>query len=116
MTVAFDGAGINTRLMSGVRCWHGHALPHILRAQQFANALDRNPALLGSGVRTSKMRGSVNSNLAAFTRKKGVVFIKDGWGSTDHIDLWDGHQTLMKGSSNTTDYMGRGSEVWFWEM
>ena len=25
-----------------------------------------------------------------FAGKTGIVFIKDGWGPTDHIDVWDG--------------------------
>lgn len=117
MTVALHGAGINTRLLSGVRCWHGHTSPsHILRAQQFANALDRNPTLLGTNVKTIKKKGNMNSNIDVFKDKKGVVFIQDGWGSTDHIDLWDGTISQMKGSSSTSSYMAVGKAVWFWEM
>lgn len=117
MTVALHGAGINTALLSGVRCWHNHTSPsHILRAQQFAEALARTSSLLGAGISVVKKKGTVNDNLTVFSKKKGVVFIKDGWGSTDHIDLWDGLLSLMKGSADTQDYMSRGKEVWFWEM
>lgn len=47
-----------------------------------------------------------------YAGKKGIVFIKNGWGPTDHIDVWNG--TLMKGGSDL--YFARGTEVWFWEI
>ncbi|MFV8783638.1 T6SS effector amidase Tae4 family protein [Microbulbifer sp. SA54] len=43
--------------------------------------------------------------------KKGVVYINNGWGSTDHIDLWDGKR-LKAGS---VSYLDRGNQLWFWE-
>jgi hypothetical protein len=117
MTVALHDAGINTALLRCVRCWHGHKNPsHILRAQEFANALALAPQLLGPTVKIAKFKGSINSNLAEFTNNKGVVFIRNGWGATDHIDLWDGVRKLMRGSSDTADYMARGDQVWFWKM
>jgi len=30
-----------------------------------------------------------------FEGKKGIVFIKNEWGPTDHIDVWNG--AMMKG-------------------
>ena len=117
MTVALHDAGIKTHLLRAVRCWHGHKTPqHILRAQEFANALAVSPHLLGPGVKVAKLKGSVNSNLKEFTGKKGVVFIRNGWDETDHIDLWDGTMQQMRGSSDTRDYMARGDQVWFWKM
>ncbi len=117
MTVALHGAGINTRQLAAVRCWHGHTDPsHILRAQEFANSLARIPQILGAGVRVAKYTGSINDNLTAFTNSQGVVFIKNGWGATDHIDLWDGVTQVMRGSSDTVDYMARGQQVWLWKM
>lgn len=60
--------------------------------------------------------GSIRKNMSTFKRKNGVVFIMNGWGSTDHIDVWDGTSMKMKGSSNTVAYSQRGKQVWFWEM
>jgi hypothetical protein len=40
----------------------------------------------------------------------------NSWGSPDHIDVWDGINMQMKGSSDTTDYRKRGKQVWFWEL
>jgi hypothetical protein len=117
MTVALHGAGIDTSKLSAVRCWHGHNNPsHILRAQQFATALAKTPGVLGSGVTVKKMAGSMNSNLASFKAKRGVIFIQNGWGETDHIDLWDGIASQMAGSLDTAGYMMRGANVWFWQM
>jgi Type VI secretion system (T6SS), amidase effector protein 4 len=49
MTVALHGAGIKTKnLHHCVHCWHGHtASAHILRAQELANALAKQSALIG---------------------------------------------------------------------
>lgn len=46
------------------------------------------------------------------TTRKGIVFIKDGWGATDHIDLWNG-AAMKAGFQN---YFALGKEVWFWEL
>ena len=37
--------------------------------------------------------------------------IRVGWGSTDHIDLWDGEFML----AGDTSYLSKGDELWFWE-
>lgn len=49
-----------------------------------------------------------------FLDKRGIVFIQNGWGGTDHIDLWNGTSCVMKGGSR--DYFSRGRAVWFWEL
>ncbi len=36
----------------------------------------------------------------------------NGWGSTDHIDIWDGSD--MKGGQQ--QYFSLGEEVWFWQL
>lgn len=43
---------------------------------------------------------------------KGLSFIMNGWGNTDHIDLWDGE--YLKGGSS--DWLELGDQVWFWEI
>ena len=40
----------------------------------------------------------------------------NGWGNTDHIDVWDGFKLKLKGSSDTVGYRKRGEQVWFWEI
>lgn len=36
----------------------------------------------------------------------------NGWGATDHIDIWDGKD--LKGS--TPQYFSLGESVWFWKL
>lgn len=106
MGVALEKSGISLMTFNGARCWHDHSPPHILRAQELANWMKRNPNTFGeqhvfTGVSSSSFQGF-----------KGIVFIKDGWGPTDHIDLWDGYK--MRGGRN--DYFELGREVWFWNL
>lgn len=42
---------------------------------------------------------------------EGIVFIKDGWGATDHVDVRNGIVILAGDPS----YFSLGKEVWFWE-
>jgi hypothetical protein len=93
-----------------------HGPGHIRSAQELANVFYRSPKLLGGKVRKQIFDGSIDDNLAALKDKKGMVFIMNGWGGTDHIDLWDGTTMQMKGSADTADYRKRGKQVWFWEL
>ncbi|AUP76835.1 hypothetical protein CWS02_17740 [Enterobacter sp. EA-1] len=77
-------------------------------AQELATGLLGRHDLVGKAV---KKKSVTQSDYAG---KKGIVFIQDGWGSTDHIDVWDGSKMLMKGGS--PDYFALGKEVWFWEL
>lgn len=36
----------------------------------------------------------------------------NGWGGTDHIDIWDGSD--MTGGS--PQYFSLGEQVWFWQL
>lgn len=93
-----------------------HKPGHIRSAQELANVFYRNPALLGAGVKKLILDGTIDENISSFKNKKGMVFIMNGWGSTDHIDLWDGLLMKMKRTSNTVGYRKRGKQVWFWEL
>lgn len=121
MGVAIDKSGIQIgrdglRTCVGYdrRTFHTHAPGHILAAQQLADVLAQRPQLLGTGTHCKKHKGSIFTNLASFAKKKGVVFILNGWGRTDHIDLFNGESLLLKGGDST--YLTRGEQVWFWEM
>lgn len=109
MGVALNGAGLSTATFPGVKCYPNlkHSPKHILRAQELANWLATQTVGVGT---VKKYLKKVTS--ADFKGKKGIVFIKDGWGATDHIDVWDGFR--LKGG--TPDYFARGKEVWFWEL
>ncbi len=111
MSVAFDRSGVNTstfdKMYPNRRCYPGfnHSPKHILAAQELANWIKREVTLFGD-VEIIK-----NANRSHFSGRKGIVFIKDGWGATDHIDVWNG--IAMQGGS--VNYLSRGKEIWFWE-
>lgn len=112
MGVALEASGVDTSsfdiMYPNRRCYPGlnHHPKHILAAQELANWIKSKTSIFG----TVEVFSNVTS--ADFTNKKGIVFIKNGWGSTDHIDVWDG--TDMKGSS--PQYFALGEEVWFWPL
>lgn len=93
-----------------------HRPGHVRSAQELANLFYRTPTLLGADVKKQIFTGSTDNNLNSFKQKRGMVFIMNGWGNTDHIDLWDGHLMQLRGASNTADYRKRGKQVWFWEI
>jgi hypothetical protein len=107
MGVALAGAGLSLGTFRGAKCWLRHTPRHILRAQELANWLVGQTTAVGTVTKYKTKVSNVD-----FAGKKGIVFIKDGWGATDHIDVWDG--TNMKAGS--TGYFALGKEVWFWEL
>lgn len=112
MGVALEKSGIDTSSFDTMypsrRCYPGfkHAPKHILAAQELANWIKSKQAVF----RNVKVYKNVTN--IDFTGKKGIVFIKNGWGNTDHIDVWNG--VAMKGGSPS--YFSLGEEVWFWEL
>ncbi len=115
--IALDSADIHIR--DGVRrCSNNytklkdHHPGHILSAQELANALAKNPALLGQTVKLSKKPGSIQNNLRNLAGKKGILFILNGWGSTDHIDLWN--CSSLKGGDSS--FLQVGEQIWFWQI
>jgi hypothetical protein len=105
MGVALQLSGLQ---VTGVaKCWFKHSPRHVLRAQELANALVDRVDHVG---RVEKHRSSVTSE--DFAGQRGIVFIMDGWGATDHIDLWNGSQMKAGDSS----YFARGKQVWFWKL
>jgi hypothetical protein len=117
MTVALEKSGIDTsgfdriypkrRCSTGYSKWKDHKPGHILAAQELANWLETQVATFG---KVDKKPGPRNSG--QYAGRKGIVFIKNGWGPTDHIDVWDGSK--MKGGS--PEYFSLGQAVWFWEL
>jgi len=108
MGVALEKAGVNIQSFNGARCYPGlkHSPKHILRAQELANWLKTKKDIVGN-VKSYKKVTSID-----FAGKRGIIFIKNGWGATDHIDVWNGMQ--MKGGN--PNYFSLGKEVWFWEL
>jgi hypothetical protein len=108
MSVALRGAGADLGSFVGAKCYPSlaHSPRHALRAQELADWLATQTVLVGT---VQKHKAVTHAD---FVGKKGIVFIKDGWGPTDHIDVWDGE--ALKGGS--PDYFARGKAVWFWEL
>ncbi|AZB10879.1 hypothetical protein EG344_19590 [Chryseobacterium sp. G0162] len=79
------------------RCWEKHEdkFRHILRAQELADWVDKHPEVFGNTLKLS-IKKYPKMDSKSF-KHKGLIFIKDGWGATDHIDLWD-------------------VEIWFWPL
>lgn len=113
MGVALEKSGIDTSSFDSMypqrRCYPGlnHSPRHILAAQELANWID-SPRSTTFGTKKVIKGGA----LSALKDKKGIIFIMNGWGSTDHIDLWDGE--YLKGGN--TDWLNLGDEIWFWEI
>jgi hypothetical protein len=95
----------------GARCWHNHTPRHILRAQELADWIAKKQGLFGE-KKVYKRKDQPKMSHADFAGKKGVVFIRDGWGPTDHIDLWNGYE--LKGGDSP--YLSKGTEIWFWRL
>ena len=68
-----------------------------------------------SRSRSIPAAGSIRRNIDALKDKQGMIFIMNGWGSTDHIDVWegDGASGTLKGGFDS--YLAVGSQAWLWE-
>lgn len=93
----------------------GHKPAHIRAAQEMANLLRKKPSLVGTPI-FSKFTGNIHDNLSKIKDRKGIVFIQNGWGRTDHIDLWDGTKSSGKFRRGSDTYVQKGEAVWFWDM
>ncbi|WP_212995054.1 T6SS effector amidase Tae4 family protein, partial [Elizabethkingia argenteiflava] len=93
------------------RCWFDHNPRHILRAQELADWISKKYTIFGI-KRVYKRKDHPKLSSDDFYGKKGIIFIKDGWGPTDHIDLWNGYE--MKGGE--ASFLRRGVEIWFWRL
>jgi len=112
MGVAMESSGIDTasfdEMFPNRRCYPGfnHKPSHILSAEQMAKWMHANIGVFGQKKILKKDR------LTTLKDKKGFIFIFNGWGSGDHIDLWNGTE-LRAGAK---DWLERGDELWFWEI
>lgn len=122
MGVALRKSGVGLSGYRGKLCneyadLSDHVPGHVRSAQELANVFYRSPGLLGRGVKTKLLRGTVNANMAVMENVKGVVFIANGWGSTDHIDVWDGDTKTMKGVNTSSGYYGNnGQQLYVWDL
>ncbi len=123
--------------LSGIRvtrCWNDTSKyngKHIIRAEEFGNALRRSP-LPGLGVMQRAQSGKFQTELNG---KKGIIFFKDYWTrrnegftnrSGDHIDLWNLNRTTGYWWSWSRDFIewlssdvsdrNNSREIWFWSI
>ena len=84
---------------------HGLVKGHVLAAQELANWIKSQPATFGS-------REVVHSKEEILGRS-GLIFFRDGWGTTDHIDVWDG-ESLVGGFPSY--FESEFKELWFWDL
>ena len=109
MGVALEASGLDTTSFDGARCWSGDSPAHILRAEELARWLALRSDV-GRLTRYTRQKTAAN-----FMGKRGIIFIKDGWGAGDHIDLWDGIQTKrLRGGY--PEWIAQGRQTWFWQL
>lgn len=106
--------GLKTCVDYNRRRFASHAPGHVLRAQELADVLKRTPSLLGTGTSRDEWKGSINKNIDNLKNRNGLIFIYNGWGPTDHIDLWNGHRRELR--AGLRSFFGRGKAIWFWEI
>lgn len=78
---------------------------HVLAAQELANWLKTQKRIFG--------KRQIFSSKAEVIGRTGVIFFRDGWGTTDHIDVWNG-KSLVGGFDNYFD--SDFKELWFWDV
>ena len=93
-----------------------HTPGHIRSAQELANQFYRRPSANDLGAKSFTIyQNDVNANLAELKDRNGLIFIMNGWGSTDHIDVWKGNGAGGTLKGGELSYLSRGQQVWFWE-
>lgn len=129
LSECFNKSGIDVTGMSGTKCWSHKGKKHILKAQDFANAINR---MLPSGFSAMK-KIPVESFQDTLSKKTGVIFFKDYWQrgkesfesrSGDHIDLWNKNKISGHGMFARSIYeffgvvsdLNKSKEIWFWEV
>ena len=111
MGVALAKSNVDLSSFKGARCWFTHKPTHILRAQELADWISKKHNLFGL-KKEYERKDFPNMSYSDFSGKKGIVFIQNGWGSTDHIDVWNGYE--MKGGDFA--YLSKGTAIWFWRL
>jgi hypothetical protein len=108
--------GLKTCVDYDARRFASHRPGHIRAAQDIANQFYRVSSGKGLGATSFKIyTGSMTTNMAALKNKKGMLFIMNGWGNTDHIDVWQGNGNTGVLKGGETSYFGVGQQVWLWE-
>jgi len=128
MGIAFQKSGIDLKKYKGAKCWFWtkkgdtkhkpkakEKLIHVLRAKELKEWVDKK-GMFGKGKKYRRTRYQRKHKKPLdkdeFKNKAGLIYINNGWGNTDHIDLWDGNQLLAGEAS----WLELGNFIQFWEM
>lgn len=110
MSVALRNVDVDLASFEGVRCSGKRCSDrHVLRAEELANWLAQTTEV----GRLKRYYGKKHPS--EFYGKRGILFIKDGWGGGDHIDLWEGMLTKTL-KAGRYDWLTRGRQTWLWSM
>ena len=84
---------------------HGKVKGHVLAAQELANWVKTQTGIFG--------QRHILYSKEDILGRSGILFIRDGWDTTDHIDVWNG-EYLVGGFASyfESDY----KELWFWDV
>lgn len=121
-------SGVDLKSFSGATSWEKDKPKYPIRAEELAEWLERNAAVLPG--RITKFTGKdVLGSFNKIDGKTGVIFLKDYYGpgqSGDHIDLFNKSRMTSLFSwfriATGFHYEGRFSDykkaraIWFWEM
>lgn len=108
--------GLKTCVTYDRRRFSSHAPGHTRSAQEVANHFYR--VTNGKGLRATSFRiytGTMNDNMDTLKNKNGMIFIMNGWGTTDHIDVWKGNGRTGELKGGQSSYFAVGQQVWLWE-
>lgn len=114
MGTAFAKSNVDLSTFYGAKCWINHedGSKHILRAQELADWIHKHPEIFGNRKIYDRKKYP-KLHHSDFWKMKGIIFIEDGWGATDHIDIWNGSE--MKGGD--VDYFySKWKNIWFWQL
>ena len=129
LSECFIKSGIDTNSLSGTKCWSHKGKKHILKAADFAKALNDN---LPPGF-SKKQKILPATFQSTLNNKTGVIYFKDYWQrgkesfearSGDHIDLWNKDEITGQGMIMRSIYeffgvvsdLNNSKEIWFWEV
>jgi Type VI secretion system (T6SS), amidase effector protein 4 len=114
-TVGANLSGLKTCVQYDSNTFASHAPGHVRAAQDLANHFYRKTSEKGLGASSFKVyTGSITANIASLKDAKGMIFIMNGWGSTDHIDVWQGNGSTGTLKGGDSSYFAVGEQIWFW--
>jgi hypothetical protein len=128
MSAALMRSGVDLKSFTGARSWQAEGPKYPIRAEELAEWLDKNAAVLPGKI--TKFAGKdVPGSFDKIDGKTGVIFIKDYYGpglGGDHIDLFNKNRLTDLSSwfriatgfhiqGFWSDYK-KAKAIWFWQV